>query len=519
MAGSTDWNALGKRWWAHVQYLAADRLEGRDTGSPGHEAAAEYMAEQFRAADLQPAGTSGYHQSIDFDVTRVDESRCVLELVREGTPVPVKFGEEALFGVSSRSAENIEAGAVFVGYGLKVPELHHDDLSGQDLKGKIVVFVTGGPAGMPGPIKSHFQTEPRIRALGEAGALGILVFLNPKGVSLPWSRMASSRFEPRMELRDPGDDVPAPLPFGVLFNTDYAERLFAGSGHTFQEILTALREESPLPRFPLAVTVRARVGTTRSTAQSDNVVGVLPGTDPVLKDEYVIISAHLDHVGIGEPIDGDRIYSGAMDNASGDASLIEVARGIRDSGARPRRSILFLSITGEEKGLLGSQYFAAHPTVSGRIVADLNMDMFLPLFPLHYLEVQGLAESSLGDEIRAVAELAGVKVQADKEPEANRFISSDQYSFIRKGIPALSFKFGYVPGTPEEKIFKGWYAKRYHAPSDDLEQPVDLEGAAQYNAILHSLTLRVADADKRPEWKPDSFFLRFAQNRSAGAPN
>ncbi|MFZ1024154.1 MAG: M28 family peptidase [Thermoplasmata archaeon] len=511
LSGSTDWNALGKRWWAHVQFLAADRLEGRDTGSRGHEAAVDYMADQFRAAGLQPAGVTDYRQPIDFDVTRVDETRCALDLILDGKTVPIKIGEEALLGVSSRSTESLEAGAVFVGYGLKVPELHHDDLAGQSLKGKIAVFVTGGPAEMPGTIKSHYQADERTRALREAGVLGIVVLLNPKGVPLPWSRLASSRLEPSMELRDPGDDVPVPLPFGALFNSDHAELLFAGSDHTYQDVLTALRDEAPLPHFPLAVSIRARVGTTRSAARSDNVMGILPGSDPVLKSEYVIVSAHLDHVGVGEPIEGDRIYSGAMDNASGDASLIEVARSIRDSGARTRRSIVFLSVTREEKGLLGSQYFTTHPTVSGRIVADLNMDMFLPLFPLKYLEVQGLAESTLGDDIRATAELAGVQVQADKEPELNRFIRSDQYSFIRRGTPALAFKFGYMPGTPEEEIFKGWYAKRYHAPSDDLEQPVNLAGAAQFNAILENLILRIADADERPQWKPDSFFRRFAR--------
>jgi Zn-dependent M28 family amino/carboxypeptidase len=250
---------------------------------------------------------------------------------------------------------------------------------------------------------------------------------------------------------------------------------------------------------------------TRSQVKSENVVGVLPGSDPQLKKEYVVVSAHLDHLGIGEPVHGDRIYNGAMDDASGDASLIEVARAMKISAAKPRRSILFLSVTAEEKGELGSQYFASHPTVSGPIVADLNMDMYLPLFPLKYLEVQGLDESTLGDDIRAVAALAGVQVQADKEPEHNRFIRSDQYSFIKKGVPALAFKFGWIPGTPEDKTFKAWYAERYHAPSDDLSQPVDLAAAAQFDSILEKLALRIADADHRPEWKATSFFRRFAR--------
>jgi Zn-dependent M28 family amino/carboxypeptidase len=202
-----------------------------------------------------------------------------------------------------------------------------------------------------------------------------------------------------------------------------------------------------------------------------------------------------------------------MDNASGCASLIEIARALRDSGARPRRSILFLAVTGEEKGLLGSQYYAAHPTVPGPIVADLNLDMFNPIFALRYLEVQGLAESSLGDDVRAVATERGVEVHSDLEPEHNLFIRSDQYSFIKKGVPSLAFKFSYVPGTPEEQLFKVWLRDRYHAPADDLDQPVDRAAAAQFNSILEHLVLRIANAEQRPQWRPESFFRRFAAGR------
>jgi len=512
LAQGPDWNALGKRWWSHIQFLADDSLEGRDTGSPGFEKAANYMADQFRAAGLQPAGVDGYRQPMDFDVVRIDETRCSLDLLRDGNVQMVNLGEDATLGVNSHAAESVEADAVFVGYGLTVPELNYDDLAGQDVKGKIVVYVTGGPADMSGPIKAHFQSgEQRRKALAKAGVIGTISIPNPKSLEVPWSRVAASRFQPRMELRDPGSDAPPPLQVSITFNPKHAEMLFAGSAHTFDEVLAALNADKPLPHFPLAVKVRSRLGMTRSSAKSENIVGVLPGSDPALKNEYVVVSAHLDHLGIGEPVNGDKIYNGAMDDASGDASLIEIARALKDSGAKPKRSILFLSVTGEEKGELGSQYFAAHPTVSGPIVADINMDMYLPLFPLKYLEVQGLGESSLGDDVRAVAEQVGVQVQADKEPEHNRFIRSDQYSFIKKGIPSLAFKFGYIPGTPEEKIFKAWYAERYHAPSDDLTQPVDMAAAAQFNAILEKLALRVADADHRPEWKPDSFFRRFAK--------
>ena len=225
----------------------------------------------------------------------------------------------------------------------------------------------------------------------------------------------------------------------------------------------------------------------------------------------MILSAHLDHLGTGEKVNGDGIFNGAMDDASGVASLIEIAQALKTGKVKTKRSVVFLAVTGEEKGELGSRYFAEYPTVPGRIVADINMDMFLPLFPLRYLEVQGLQESTLGDDIRAVAGAAQVEIQADKDPNANRFIRSDQYSFIRKGVPALAFKFGWIPGSPEEKIFRDWYRDRYHAVGDDVNQPVDLAAAAKFDAILTALLERVANAPEPPHWKPDSFFRRFAK--------
>jgi len=509
-----DWEARGKRWWAHVEFLADDKLQGRDTGSAGFEKAAGYVADQFDKAGLEAAGVKGYRQPVEFVAAQLDEDNSSLELVRDGKADPVMFGESGFLTVNQDTARTVDAAAVFVGYGLAVPELHYDDFAGLDLKGKIAVYISGGPADMAGPLKAHYQSaEERRKALRRAGAGGVASIQNPKAVEVPWERTAGARFEPRMELkldpraaRDPG------YAFSMVINPERTEKFFAGSGHTFQEIVDAANANKPLPHFALAVRFRGQIGKKLFQVRSENLVGVLPGSDPALAKEYVVVSAHLDHVGIGAEVNGDRIYNGAMDDASGIASLIEIALLLKESGAKPKRSLLFLAVTGEEKGLLGSKYFAEHPTVGARaIVADFNMDMFLPLFPLKHLEVQGLDESSLGDDIRAVSQASGVQVQADKMPENNRFIRSDQYSFIRKGVPALAFKFGWLPGSPEEKIFKDWYNDRYHGPADDAKQPVDLEGAARFNAILQTLALRVANAPQRPQWKHDSFFRRFAQ--------
>jgi Zn-dependent M28 family amino/carboxypeptidase len=278
------------------------------------------------------------------------------------------------------------------------------------------------------------------------------------------------------------------------------------------EILDAARSKRPMPTFPLAVRIRAATATKETRLESPNVVGELVGADAALRKQFVVVSAHLDHLGVGAPVNGDSIYNGAMDNASGVAALMEIAHDFHTSGAKPKRSVLFVALTGEEEGELGSWYFANRPTVPREdIVADINMDMFLPLFPLHYLQVQGLDESTLGADIRAVGEAAGIDVIADEQPEANRFIRSDQYSFVQVGIPALAFKFGYARGSAEEKTFDTWVHTRYHAPSDDLEQPVDRDAAGKFCHVIYSLAARVADDSARPAWESTSFFRRFAR--------
>jgi Zn-dependent M28 family amino/carboxypeptidase len=258
--------------------------------------------------------------------------------------------------------------------------------------------------------------------------------------------------------------------------------------------------------------LRAKTKIQKRELESQNVAAIWPGSDPALKNQYVVLSAHIDHVGVGEPINGDAIYNGAMDNASGVASLLDMAQTLHDQKIQTKRSLLFVAVTGEEKGLLGSRYFAAHPTVDSKsMVADLNMDMFLPLYPLHVVTVYGLNESDLGDTLRKVAQSLDVEVQDDPAPQRNVFIRSDQYSFIRVGVPSLMMDVGFKKGSKEEAVQKEWLKNRYHAPSDDLNQPVDLQAAGQYNRLLLKLAETVADESARPQWKTDSFFRRFAQ--------
>jgi Zn-dependent M28 family amino/carboxypeptidase len=515
----------GQTWWKHVQVLADDNMEGRETGSPGLRKAEAYIVDQLTREGLEPAGSNGFYQPVRFVQREIDESRSSAALVRGGKPEPLTLGDDAIFSTRIDLApEEITAPLVFTGYGLRVPEKGFDDFAGLDLKGKIVVFLSGSPEEIPGPLAAHYQTAvERSKALRAAGAIGLITIPTPASMDIPWSRISLNRTHPAMDLADPEFNETAGIKTFLTFNPGQAEKLFAGSGHTFAEIAALGRDRKPLPRFPLPVSLRARASVRHSEVESANVIARLPGSDPALRNEMVVLSAHVDHIGIGAPIDGDRIYNGAMDDGSGSALLLDMAANLvapgKTSGKapeRPRRSILFVFVTAEEKGLLGSKYFAAHPTVDPKsIVADINVDMFLPIVPLKVLKIEGLAESDLGDRAAAVARSLGVKPIPDPEPLRNTFIRSDQYNFIRHGVPSLIMSVSSEPGTPEQAILKEWLTKRYHAPSDDLKQPVDLTAAALYEEITRRLLLEVAGTPARPAWKPDSFFRRFA---AGGAP-
>ena len=504
----------GQTWWNHVKVLADDGMEGRETGSAGLRRAQAYIVAQLTKAGLQPAGTNGFYQPVKLIQRQIDEKKSSAALVRDGKAEPLVLGEDAFFNTRVElAAREVTAPLVFAGYGLRIPENSYDDFAGFDLHGKVVVLLAGSPADVPGPLASHYQTAgERWKALSAAGAIGIITIPNPASMDIPWSRMSLNRAHASMDLAAPEFNETKGLEMSLTFNPAQAEKLFAGSGHTFAEIAALGKDRKPLPRFPLTALLKARASVKRTEVESANVVARLPGTDPALKGEVVVLSAHVDHVGIGEPIDGDRIYNGAMDDGSGSALLLDMAASLAaKSSAKPRRSILFAFVTAEEKGLLGSKYFAAHPTVDPKsIVADVNVDMFLPIVPLKVLKVEGLAESDLGDRAVAIAQSLGVKAIADPEPLRNGFIRSDQYSFIRHGVPAIKLDVGFELGTPEQKVFKEWLTKRYHAPSDDLSQPVDLGAAALYEEITRRLLLEVANADTHPAWKPDSFFRRYA---------
>ena len=267
-----------------------------------------------------------------------------------------------------------------------------------------------------------------------------------------------------------------------------------------------------LPRVTFNTSLRGRFSATHRAVASSNVVARLPGSDPALRGEHVVFSAHLDHLGVSTPINGDGLYNGAMDNAAGVAGLLDIAQSYRARRVKPKRSMLFVFVTAEEKGLLGSRYFALRPTVAKRsMLANLNFDMALPIFPLRSIIALGAEESSLGSLAAEVAGFMGLPLVADPFPDRNSFVRSDQYSFIREGVPALAFKFGFAKGSPEVEIERKWRSSRYHAPSDDLLQPVEKLDAVRLHDFVAELGWRVANAQDQPRWGNKSFFRRFAQ--------
>jgi Zn-dependent M28 family amino/carboxypeptidase len=512
MAATTDTAFTGTSWWNYVKVLASDDMEGRETGSPGLRKAQEYVVEQLKNAGLEPVGSRSYYQPVRFESRQIVEQDSSLALVNNRQVEPLTLGDDAIFSTRVDLASAVDASLVFAGYGLTIPELGHDDLAGLDLRDKVVVIFPGAPAEIPGALASNYQSAgERWKALRKAGAIGVITILNPTAMDIPWSRISANRAHPSMALKDAEFDETSGEKLAVVFNPEKAQKLFEGSGHTLQELIDLVKDRKPLPHFPLVPTIRAKASVNKKTVESANLVAELPGSDPKLKDQYVVLSAHLDHLGVGEPINGDRIYNGAMDNASGSAVLLDLIASLKKSPKKLKRSLLFVFVTGEEKGLLGSRYFTTHPTVKpGSMVADINIDMFLPIVPLKILTVYGLAESDMGDMVREIAQSQGVQVQPDPEPQRNAFIRSDQYNFIRHGVPALAMKVGFEKGSPQQTIFKDWLTQRYHAPSDDLEQPVDLAAAGKYEDVIQGLMMRLADSAGRPQWKQDSFFRRYA---------
>ena len=477
---ATEPNDATKRWWSHVVALANDGMEGRDTGSEGYRKAERYVTAEFEKAGLKPAGEKGYAQPVALHEVRFQPAESTVELVRPDGVTRLEWLRQINVQARLGSPEALDAELVFPGDGPAA------GAAALDLRGKIVVQL---------PAR---RTAPALAGIAGTIAIDATTGPEPPHWPVPYSVAMTLAETPLPRLNTPPT---------FRFNPAVAEELFRGSGHTFAELQNLAADGKPLPQFAIPSKLRATMKFTTADLTSDNIIAVLPGSDPKLAGEYVVVSAHLDGYGIGEPRNGDKIYNGAFDDVAYVATLIDFARTLHESGTKFRRSLLFLVVTGEEKGLLGSKHFALHPTIpKDKLVADINLDQLRPLFPLKTLTCVGLTESTLGRTVRRVGDAMNIRIQPDMEPERRLMQRSDNFSLMQIAVPAVGFVFGYEPGSPEEAIYRRWYAERYHSPADDIDQPWDPPAAAKFNGFFAKLVEAVSNDEERPRWRPGSPF-------------
>lgn len=512
--------ASGDEVKKHIAYLADDKLKGRLPGTPEYKMAIEYVEKQLKKLKIRPAGENGtYRQAVTIRNSSIVDEASSMMLNIEERLLP---GEDYVFLADlNNTSSNVSAPVVFAGYGISAPELGHDDYADIDAEGKIVLLLWGIPEGKFGSAESaHFGNfGSKFDMAHDHGAVGVIMVAPPtigdnfsriagryarggRGVVFPDGRTRGLRSNPHDDIK-----------FAAIMSWQGVGRLMDQIGKSSREIAGMLYNPKQKVKFnSLQVTTQSE----HSDFTSYNVVGVIPGSDDEWKDEYIVHSAHLDHVGIRAAVNGDSIYNGAHDNASGSASLLEIARLYSTlKQDKPRRSILFLWVTAEEMGLLGSLYFAESPTVpKDKIIADVNTDMPTLIAPLLSIEPLGAEHSSLMGPVMAAAQHLDLEVMPDHMPEQVRFVRSDQYSFILQGIPSLHVKYGLKTSDPNKDLtakIEDYTENVYHKPSDELNDLFDFNAARTYVQLNFLISYQVAQELARPKWNEDSFFRRFAE--------
>lgn len=511
----------------HLDYLASDARQGRMTGTDSYDEAAAYVAEQFAALGLEPAGEDGWFQDVPLTANRLDTSRAAVTLHKDdGDSALVWKDDFVMSGDNVRGESSVTADVVFVGFGVHAPDMNYSDYDGIDVSGKIVALFGGAPAHFPHNERAFYSSgrtkaEELVRR-GAIGYIGLRSRVDQKRV--PWDRLIlNAGVTPGMSWINLSGDVAdyhEEIQGNATLNVPTADELFAGTPITFEQALDAADAGRPMSTT-LGVRVTLSQHTSHEQATSANVVGLLRGSDPVLASEYIVYSAHLDHVGIGTPVNGDEIYNGYYDNAMGVALLIEAARAFAAMPERPARSMLFIAVTGEERGLLGSDYFAHYPTVpTEALIANVNLDMPLFLYPVADIIAFGAEHSSLENTIAAAIAAEDFDLTPDPIPEEVIFIRSDQYSFVRQGVPAVYLVPGFTSqdqAIDGEASFRDHLATHYHRPSDDATRPVDWESALRFARANVRIGLQISATAERPRWNDGDFFgVRFGRQGQAG---
>lgn len=503
---------------AHIEFLADDLLEGREAGTRGYDLAASYVVSQFKQIGLQPAGTNGYLQSVPLRRSLLVPKSVSLRVDAAGKSMMFTDADHVAARPSDAEVSQVvEAACVFAGYGIVSPEHKRDDYAGLDVRDKFVVVLGGPPPGFPAEVAGHLGStdEQRARA-AERGATGVLFIYTPAlEARWPFVRVAPVYHQPVIEWSDPGipRNAGKQLRVSALVDITAAAALFEGAPRKLADVMKEAGTWAP-KGFALKSRATFSRKSEHSQATSANVAALLPGTDPVLRNEVLVFTSHLDHVGIGVPVNGDTIYNGALDNAAGIASMLEVARVLVSQPQRLRRSVLFLAVTAEEKGLIGSDYFASKPTLGReRMVGVINLDGAMPFFDLVDVIGYGADSSTLGDSLRRAASSLDISVSPDLEPGQAYFTRSDHYPFVQKGIPGIFLIAGDAPaGGKEARDIKArWSAAHLHQPSDDLNQTFDDGHMVKWAELFRRWTLEAANADERPRWyEGDYFGQRFA---------
>lgn len=492
---------------AHVAYLASDELRGREAGTPDYDLAADYVVKQMQAAGLKPGGPKGaWLQPVPLLSAKLAEPP-VMMLTIGGKTAPLAFGTEftATRATPGDAQVDANAGVVFAGYGIVDAASGVDDYAGLDVRGKIVALVSAGPHGLNSEIAAHLS-HPIVRAREAAarGAIGVVTIQTTRSrtpfalVARSWDVKAMIWVGPDGKPRDGGAK-----PLGLLSEAG-AAKLFEGAAFSYADMVAADKAGQKLPTGRLAATLQVKQRYTVAPVKSANVVGMLRGSDPKLRGEYVVLSAHLDHIGITAPVNGDSINNGAMDNAIGIASMLEAAKQLA-KGPVPKRSILFVAVTAEEKGLVGSDYYAAFPTVpKSSLIANVNLDMPILTYRFEDLIAFGADRSDVGPHVAAAAKSLGFRLSPDPAPEQASFVRTDHYSFVKQGVPSVTLAPG--AGGPGVAPLLKFHTDNYHKPSDQIDLPFDWVAAESFVAVNAALARRIADAPERPRWVKGDYF-------------